>query len=228
MIRRLALMLEIGSIVMSNALIGLRFGLNAMLAMGMVPSEVVAAEPTVTETIVLVRHGEKPALGLGQLDCQGLNRALALPAVIAKGFRRPDAIFAPNPAQTKEDYGQSYDYVRPLATIEPTAIAFGLPVDASIGVSNIEALRQRLETPAYRGALVLVAWEHTDIVKLARRLMANHGGDSTVVPDWKGRDFDSIYVVRITRTGEVTRAGFEHRHEGLDGEPTACPGQTPG
>jgi hypothetical protein len=35
------------------------------------------------ETIVLVRHGEKPDKGLGQLDCQGLNRALALPPVIA-------------------------------------------------------------------------------------------------------------------------------------------------
>ena len=35
-----------------------------------------------TETIVFVRHGEKPANGLGQLDCQGFNRALALPAVI--------------------------------------------------------------------------------------------------------------------------------------------------
>ncbi|MGA7384116.1 MAG: hypothetical protein WBW81_05330 [Methylocella sp.] len=28
------------------------------------------------ETIVLVRHGEKLGKGLGQLDCQGLNRAL--------------------------------------------------------------------------------------------------------------------------------------------------------
>jgi hypothetical protein len=29
-----------------------------------------------------VRHGEKPPHGLGQLDCRGLNRALALPALI--------------------------------------------------------------------------------------------------------------------------------------------------
>jgi hypothetical protein len=213
---------------MPKAFIGLQFGLSALLGMVVVPSKAVAAEPAMTETIVLVRHGEKPALGLGQLDCQGLNRALALPAVIAKGFGKPDVIFAPDPAETKNDNGQPYDYVRPLATIEPTAIAFGLPVDASIGVSNIEALRQRLDAPAYRGALVLVAWEHTDIVKLARLLMANYGGDSNIVPDWKGRDFDSIYVVRITRSGEVARVVFEHRREGLDGEPTACPGQAPG
>ena len=50
------------------------------------------------ETIVLIRHGEKPDEGLGQLNCQGLNRALALPTVIAKTFGRPGAIFAPNPS----------------------------------------------------------------------------------------------------------------------------------
>jgi hypothetical protein len=54
------------------------------------------------ETIVVVRHGEKPSAGLGQLDCQGLNRALALPAVIAETFGRPSAVFAPNPADQKK------------------------------------------------------------------------------------------------------------------------------
>jgi hypothetical protein len=76
------------------------------------------------ETIVLVRHGEKPDKGLGQLDCQGLNRALALTPVIAKTFGRPSAIFAPDPSRQKQDDGAPYDYVRPLATIEPTAIFF--------------------------------------------------------------------------------------------------------
>lgn len=65
------------------------------------------------ETIVLVRHGEKPDTGLGQLDCQGLNRALALPPVIAKTFGRPSAVFAPDPSQRVEDHGVSYDYIRP-------------------------------------------------------------------------------------------------------------------
>jgi hypothetical protein len=70
-------------------------------------------------TIVLVRHAEKPEDGLGQLNCQGLNRALALAPVIAKSFGRPDAIYAPNPSHQKEDAGKPYDYIRPLATIEP-------------------------------------------------------------------------------------------------------------
>lgn len=211
-----------------NFLPPLKIGFGVVLGLGVALSPAVAADQPVTETIVLVRHGEKPALGLGQLNCQGLNRALALPAVIGKQFGRPDAIFAPDPAQSKEDHGHPYNYVRPLATIEPTAIAFGLPVDASIGVSNLDALRQKLESPAYRSALLVVAWEHVDIAKLARLLIADHGGDPAVVPDWQGDDFDSIYVVRLAQTGAGTVARFDQRHEGLDGQPTACPGQPPG
>jgi hypothetical protein len=201
-----------------------KIGFGVVLSLGAALSPAVAVGQPVIETIVLLRHGEKPALGLGQLNCQGLNRALALPAVIRKQFGRPDAIFAPDPAQSKEDQEHPYNYVRPLATIEPTAIAFGLPVDASIAVSNLDALRVKLESPAYRSALVVVAWEHVNIAKLARLLIAEHGGDPAVIPDWQGRDFDSIYIVRLTQTGAGTAATFEQRREGLDGQPTVCPG----
>ena len=108
---------------------------------------------TAKETIVFVRHGEKPPQGLGQLDYRGLNRALALPAVIQKSFGKPDAIFAPNPSDQKNDDGEHYDYVRPLATIEPTAIAFGMPVNTQIGYDDIKGLQKALEDPAYRDAL---------------------------------------------------------------------------
>jgi len=55
--------------------------------------------PNSDQTIIMIRHGEKPSSHpSGQLNCQGLNRALALPAVLAK-YGRPVAIFAPNPAE---------------------------------------------------------------------------------------------------------------------------------
>jgi hypothetical protein len=204
-----------------------RAALCSVLAMAINLSSAFAAQPAATETIVLIRHGEKPDIGLGQLNCQGLNRALALPAVIARQFGRPDAIFAPNPSEAKSDHGQPYNYVRPLATIEPTAIWYGLPIDASIGVSNLDGLRRKLDDPAYRASLVLVGWEHNEIVNLARLLMVDHGGDPAIVPGWKATDFDSIYVVSITRTSEGSTVSFEHRYEGLNGLPTACPGQKP-
>jgi hypothetical protein len=175
------------------------------------------------ETIVLLRHGEKPEQGLGQLNCQGLNRALALPSVIAKTFGRPSAIFAPNPSQRKDDHGGSYDYVRPLATIEPTAIFFGLPVNASFGFNDIDGVRAAIEQPGYRNAVVLVAWEHKSIEAIARALLAAHGGEAPLVPKWHKDDFDSIYVVTISGTGNAAKATFAHQHEGLDGQPDILP-----
>jgi hypothetical protein len=182
-----------------------------------------AAETATTETIVLVRHGEKPPSGLGQLNCRGLNRALALPWVIKKAFGTPAAIFAPNPAEQKSDDGELYDYVRALATIEPTAIAFGLPIHSAIGQARIDDLQRQLNSPIYHDAYVLVAWEHTGAMLLARALLKQFGGDPGLVPDWKGSDFDSIYVVRIHRAGTAATASFELKHEGLDGQPTVCP-----
>src|SRR5579862_8886566 len=126
------------------------------------------AEGPTTETIVIIRHGEKPADGLGQLSCQGLNRALALPPVLSKMFGKPAAIFAPNPSEQKEDGGKLYDYIRPLATIEPTAIAYGMPVNADIGQARIDDLRARLNEPAWHDTYVLVAWEHTMGMNLTR------------------------------------------------------------
>ena len=181
-----------------------------------------AGEPA-TETIVLIRHGEKPASGLGQLSCRGLNRALALPGVLRRVFGRPDAMFAPDPAVRKWDDGEAYDYVRPLATIEPAAIAFGLPVDASFGLMDVAGLSHVLDAPQLRSALVVVAWEHTELVAIARRLLAEHGGRQTDVPDWNRQDFDGIYVVRITRVGAQTSSVFARRNEGLDKLSPTCP-----
>ena len=49
------------------------------------------------ETVVILRHGEKPEGGLGQLAPQGFNRALALSVVLPQKFGKPDYLFAPDP-----------------------------------------------------------------------------------------------------------------------------------
>ncbi len=175
-----------------------------------------------TETIVFIRHGEKPPEGLGQLDCQGLNRALALPSVFAAKFGKPTAVFAPNPSNQKADGGKLYDYVRPLATVEPTAIRFGLPVDTSLGFADADKLKLALEQPALHDATVLVAWEHNIIDGVASALLAAHGGGDTV-PKWKKTDFDGIYVVRIAWNDTAPKATFQRDRQGLDGVATTCP-----
>jgi hypothetical protein len=193
----------------------------AMTALGSLPA--CAASDTV-ETIVMVRHGEKPAAGLGQLSCQGLNRSLALPRVIEAKYGKPDFIFAPDPAKQKKDSGTQYDYVRPLATIEPTAIYFGLPVNASIGFSRTDDLRAALLAPTYKSSLIVVAWEHKIIEVLARKIVSDAGGDAASVPHWASGDFDSIYVLRITQNEGTRKAAFSVEHEGLDHRAVTCPG----
>jgi hypothetical protein len=196
--------------------------IGASLSLLMLTGTAARSDDTV-ETIVFIRHGEKPDKGLGQLNCKGLNRALALPSVIAKLFGRPSVIFAPDPSDRKVDDGEPYDYVRPLATIEPTAISLGLPVNASIGVSKMDQLQVALEQPLNRNGLILVAWEHKLIENIVRMLLNAHGGDAAIVPKWHGDDFDSIYVVTMNWTGDTAKATFVHQHEGLDGQPNLCP-----
>ena len=175
------------------------------------------------ETLVFLRHGEKPKGGFGQLDCQGLNRALALPAVIAAKFGKPDAIYAPDPGARKQDGDASYYYVRPLATIEPTAIQFGLPVATPYGFSEIDALGRTLVDPANRGRLIVVAWEHHEIEALVRAIVKANGGEAADVPSWESRDFDSLYVVKLDWASTPPHATFVREQEGLDGRSADCP-----
>ena len=191
----------------------------------LLPANALAQEvnPAGIETIVMLRHGEKPEAGLGQISCQGLNRALALPATIEKKFGKPDAIYAPDPSDQNKDDGKYYNYVRPLATIEPTAVKFGLPVDTSFGLTDIQGLREAIDQPENRSALIVVAWEHKQIQQLARDFMSAHGADPTTVPSWHGKDFDSLYVIRIDRSKPSATVTFERMSEGLDGQAMTCP-----
>ena len=192
----------------------------AIMVLGSTPAHA-AGDPV--ETIVMVRHGEKPAAGLGQLSCQGLNRALALPRVIERKYGKPDFIFAPDPAKQKNDRGTKYDYVRPLATIEPTAIYFGLPVNASIGFTRTDDLQATLLAPQYKSSLVVVAWEHTMIEALARKIVIDAGGDAASVPQWASTDYDSIYVLRITQGADKAEVAFSVEHENLNHRAVTCP-----
>jgi hypothetical protein len=189
-------------------------------AQGITPSSV---DKQSDETIVFFRHGEKPPGGFGQLSCQGLNRALALPSVLVRKFGVPDFLFAPNPSHQIEDQGQRFDYIRPLATIEPTAVTLGLPVNTQWGLQQIDQLRGDLLAPRYAHARIFVAWEHYLLAKLVKQLVAAGGADSALVPEWQPGDFDSIYVVTLHQSHGKPVASFRLDHEGLEGRPTTCP-----
>jgi hypothetical protein len=182
-----------------------------------------APPETAVETVVFLRHGEKPNTEIGQLSCQGLNRALALPRILTSKFGKPDYIFAPATTRMAKMGGGAFNYLRPLATIEPTAIELGLPVNTDFGYSDIEGLRSELTRKKYQNALIFVAWEHYELAKVVKQLVSEFGGDSNEVPDWKGKDFDSLYIVRIAGRDAIKSVSFTQDHEGLFNLSTDCP-----
>jgi hypothetical protein len=181
------------------------------------------ATGTTVETLVCIRHGEKPKGGLGQLTCKGLNRALALPDVLLGKFGTPQFIFAPNPTM-KVDGLTGYYYVRPLMTIEPTAIRCGLPVSTKYGYAEVRDFEKEMDKPEYHSATVFVAWEHGLLDVFAKNIVADYGGDAKQVPGWPGNDYDTIFIFKITRNGDSKSISFTIDHEGLNGMSDNCPG----
>lgn len=178
--------------------------------------------PPSVETLICLRHGEKPPLGLGQLSCAGLNRALALPKVLLTKYPVPQFVFAPDPTQTISEYGGVYAYVRPLATIEPTAIYCGLPVNTQFGFPQIVELEAELQKDAYQNAAIYVVWEHVFLDTFAQDMVKAFGGDPAQVPAWPDSDYDSIFLIRITRNQGQASVTFAIDHEGLNNLSSDC------
>ncbi|HXQ37112.1 MAG TPA: hypothetical protein VN843_24085 [Anaerolineales bacterium] len=180
-----------------------------------------SADPKI-ETIVLIRHGETSLLGLGQITCKGLNRALALPGVLISKFGRPDEIYAPDPTGKSHDLGGTFDYVRPLATIEPTAIRLGMPVNCDYRFDHIKDLENELLGSQHAGKLIFIAWEHKYLNQMVKDLLQLKGGDRKQVPDWPWYEYDRIYILRIPPGSDPIT--FAQDQENLNNLSDDCPG----
>ncbi len=166
------------------------------------------------ETLIFVRHGEKPANSSGQLTCKGLNRALALPDVLLSRYGKPDFIFAAGPKENKA--GSS---LRALSTIMPTAVRVGLPIGIQFHADDIAGLQQELLSDKYQNSRIFIAWEHKNLDKAVKNIVAARGGDANSVPSWPGSDFDSVFVVTLDQ-GKVS---FRQESEGLTALAETCP-----
>jgi hypothetical protein len=180
------------------------------------------ATSSAEQTIVFFRHGEKPSGGYGQLTCQGLNRALALPDVLLAKFGKPSWAYAPDPTVKLSESAGSFFYVRPLATLEPTAIRAGLSVNTGYGYNNVSGLRSVLIKSTKANSTIFVAWEHAYLVKIVQSIMDAYGGGARV-PAWTTGDYDSLYVVHVNYTASGINARFDLDREGLNGLPSTCP-----
>ena len=179
------------------------------------------------ETIIAIRHAEKPAASLGQLSCKGLNRALALPKVLIPRYGKPDRIYAPDPGTRIGQLGNlNYSYVRPLITIEPTAIQLEMPLNALIGFKNVGQLKKELLAPENANSVIYLAWEHVYLNQFAKRLLKAYGKDPSVVPDWPNDEYDRIYIFQIKDVGKKNDLTFSVEQQQLtDSLSDKCPGQ---
>ena len=99
----------------------------------------------------------------------------------------------------------------------------GLPVNTQFGYLEIKGLERELRRPKYQNATIFVAWEHYLLDDFVKDLVKTHGGDPTQVPPWPHDDFDSIFVVKITRSGGRETVAFTIDHENLNNLSDTCP-----
>lgn len=200
--------------------------LGGVTLLGAVAVEGRAAPVDGTQTLVFLRHAEKPGEGLGQLNCQGLNRALDLSVLLPEKFGKADYVFAANPSRHVEEgsEGDAYSYIRPLMTISPSAIKLGLPVNIDFGANDTSDLADELQEDKYRNATVYTAWSSGYLPELINTVASEAVGKKQVVlNDWAGDDYDSLYVLTLTwHDGKATLLSHNYKQDLNHGQ-RSCP-----
>ena len=187
----------------------------------------VHAEPkNGTQTLVFMRHAEKPSMGLGQLNCQGLNRAIDLSELLPRQFGKANFIFAANPSRhVEEGEGDlSYSYLRPLMTVGPSAIKLGLPINIDYGANDTGDLADELMRDKYHDATIYTAWSHGYLPELINKVAQEASGEKLkLVDDWVAEDFDSVLVLTLKWNDGKATLQYENYKQNLDGGAVGCP-----
>ncbi|EHQ26261.1 histidine phosphatase family protein [Mucilaginibacter paludis] len=135
--------------------------------------------------IVIIRHGEKPPQG-DNLNCQGLNRAMQLPAVIYAKFGIPDYVYVP-----ELGLGESTQHARMFQTVLPLAAKYNLTVNTVH--QERDSVQVAADFKAKKGTILMV-WEHKAIASIVRSL----GVDDKNLR-WPDSDFDSIWIITFPK-----------------------------
>lgn len=139
-----------------------------------------------SKKIIIIRHGEKPVEG-DNLSCQGLNRAMKLPAVLYKKFGVPTSVYVP-----AINTGKETSTARMYQTAMPLAIKYNLVINTKYEVEDAESLAQSLLKAE---GTSLVIWEHKAIDNIVKAL----GVEGKL--KWDSNDYDSIWIVTIKNGG---------------------------
>ena len=196
------------------------------LTLSLESSQIRAQPVDGTQTLIFLRHAEKPEGGLGQLNCQGLNRAIELSTLLPEKFGKADYVFAANPTRNVEEgeLDNSYSYIRPLMTISPAAIKLGLPVNIEFSANDTSDLARELTEDKYHNATIYTAWSHGYLPELINKVAGNAVGEKqTITDDWASGDFDSLYVLTLTwHNGKASLQSHSYK-QGLDNGKATCP-----
>lgn len=179
-----------------------------------------------TQTLVFLRHAEKPEGGLGQLNCQGLNRAIDLATLLPEKFGKANYVFAANPTRNVEEgeKDNSYSYIRPLMTISPSAIKLGLPVNINFSANDTSDLADELLHDKYHNSVIYTAWSHGYLPELINKVAGEAvGKKQSITTDWESNDYDSLYVLTLTwHNGKASLVSHSYK-QGLDNGRETCP-----
>jgi len=147
-------------------------------------------------TILIVRHAEKPLAGSG-LTQRGEARA----QLYAKYFMP----FKDGGVEVRVDFlyagADSANSVRPRLTLEPLARASGLTLHHDIGTKDTVEFASYLRSTAH-GSHPLISWRHGEIPNL---ITALGGNPDTFFPEgkWPDEVFDWVVLLKTDEAGKV-------------------------
>lgn len=148
------------------------------------------------DRVIIIRHGEKPAVG-DDLTVKGRQRAAALAPFFQDGDLRPAAIYALNPS---DDHHSR----RCLETATPLAQSLKLSLKTFHHADYGKMVRQILASPEYDGKVVLICWSHKEIPALASALGVADP------PRWRGQVFDRLWIIKFA-DGKATLQDLPQR-----------------
>jgi hypothetical protein len=147
--------------------------------------------------IVIIRHGENPSKG-DNLNCQGLNRSLQLPAVLYSKFGIPDYTYVPSMG-----HDSATKHARMYQTVIPMSVKYNLRINSQYDEKDSSNLAADIKS---KNGTVLLVWDHKAIPSIVRAL-----GVKSFSLKWNDKDFDSIWIITINK-GAAT---FSTDKEGL-------------
>lgn len=167
----------------------------SMVCAGAAGAQTPAVDHLARETVLIVRHAEKPLIGK-ELTTQGEARARAY-AHYFEPFTEDGLRFKVDALYGGADSDNS---IRPRLTLEPLSRATGLKLDTTIGTKDPERLVRLLRTSVH-GAHPLIAWRHGQIPSLLQAF----GASADLIPGgkWPDDTYDWVVILTFDKEGHL-------------------------